>query len=204
MCRSACPRRTDPLASKKEQPGSKLRKANSPLSVGSDTLHDLFTVCYNRDAAKGCFCLFAPFFLDRGADSRQNNVMNWLAVICAALAFWILGFVWYSLLFGKMWAGALQEYGVKLEPGAMAPKLIGTFIANFVAAVVMEHMITRISLVTIVQGLKLGLGVGIGFSATAITVSYLWQRQPFKVWLIDVSYYCLGAVLLGVILTAWG
>lgn len=129
--------------------------------------------------------------------------MNWIAVICAALAFWVLGFIWYSILFGKMWAGALQQHGVKLQPGGMAPKLIGTFIGNLVAAIVMERLFQRIGIMHVTAGLRLGIALGIGFSATSITLAYLWQQQPFKVWLIDVIYYFLGAVLLGVILSAW-
>lgn len=129
--------------------------------------------------------------------------MNWLLIVCAALAFWILGFVWYSLLFGKVWASTLQQHGIKLEQGGMAPKLIGTFIGNLVAAIVMQRLIARIGDVNVMHGLRLGLGVGIGFSATTITVAYLWQSQPFKVWLIDLFYYLLGAVLLAVILSAW-
>ena len=30
--------------------------------------------------------------------------MNWLAILCAGVAYFFLGFVWYSLLFGKIWA----------------------------------------------------------------------------------------------------
>ena len=129
--------------------------------------------------------------------------MNWVAVICAALAFWVLGAIWYSVLFGKMWAAALQQHGIKLERGGMAPKLSGTFVGNLVAAIVMERLIQRIGVVHVIGGLRLGLGVGVGFSASAITMAYLWQQQPFKVWLIDVIYYVLGAVLLGVILAGW-
>ena len=63
--------------------------------------------------------------------------MNWLAVLCAGAAYWVLGYVWYSLLFGKVWAASLKEY--RGEPaasgGGMAGKLILTFIANFVTAI---------------------------------------------------------------------
>jgi biotin transporter BioY len=134
---------------------------------------------------------------------ETSGVMNWLSIVCAALAFWILGFVWYSLLFGKMWTAALQQHGIKLQPGGMAPKLLGTFIGNLVAAIVMQHLLARIGNFSLVHGLRFGLGAGIGFSATTITLAYLWQQQPLKVWVIDVSYYVLGAVLLGVILSAW-
>jgi hypothetical protein len=130
-------------------------------------------------------------------------MMNWLAIVCAALAFWVLGFLWYSVLFGKMWAEGLQQRGLKLEPGGMAPKIVGTFLGNLVAAVVMQHLIARIGDANVMHGLRLGIGVGLGFSATTITVAYIWQAQPFKVWLIDIAYYTLGAGLLGVILSAW-
>lgn len=129
--------------------------------------------------------------------------INWLAVICAALAYWILGFIWYAALFGKTWAGALEQHGVKLERRGMAQKMIGTFIANFVAALIMWRLIIRIPVVDLPHGLRLGLGLGVGFSATALTIIYLWESKPFKVWLIDASYNILGCILLGAILSVW-
>jgi hypothetical protein len=39
--------RTNPLPGKKEQTRRELGEANSPLFIGSDILHDLFTVFYN-------------------------------------------------------------------------------------------------------------------------------------------------------------
>jgi hypothetical protein len=129
--------------------------------------------------------------------------MNWLAIVGAALAFWILGFLWYSVLFGKMWAAGLEQRGLKFEPGGMGPKIVGTFLANLVAAVVMQHLIARIGNVNVLHGLRLGIGVGLGFSATTVTIASIWQSQPFRVWLIDVAYYTLGVGLLGLILSAW-
>jgi biotin transporter BioY len=129
--------------------------------------------------------------------------MNWLAVICAAVAYWILGWLWYSALFGKIWIAGLEQHGVKLEKGGMAQKMIGTFIANLVASVIMMRLIARTGIMDLAHGLKLGAGVGVGFSATAITIQYLWESKPFKVWLIDASYHFFGCILLGAILSAW-
>lgn len=83
----------------------------------------------------------------------------------------------------------------------MAAKMIGTFIANIVAAAIMGRLVQRIPVVDIVHGLRLGVGVGIGFSATALTIVYLWESKPFKLWLIDTSYHVLGCILLGAILS---
>src|SRR6202043_754425 len=114
--------------------------------------------------------------------------MNWIAIVCAALAYWILGFLWYSVLFGKMWASGLEQRGLKMNAnGAMAPKLIGTFIANFVAAVIMAKLVERMGTADVMHGLRLGAGMGVGFSASALTIQFLWQSMPFKVWLVDTS-----------------
>jgi len=40
--------------------------------------------------------------------------MNWLAIVCAGLAYWLLGAVWYSALFSKTWRSAVEQHGVKL------------------------------------------------------------------------------------------
>jgi len=129
--------------------------------------------------------------------------MNWLAIICAAAAYWILGALWYMAFFGKIWCAGMEQHGVKLQKSGMAAKMIGNFIGNLVAAVIMMRLIQRIGITDVAHGLRLGAGVGIGFSATAITIAYLWESKPFKVWMIDVSYYVLGCLLLGVILSAW-
>jgi hypothetical protein len=34
--------------------------------------------------------------------------INWLAVLAAGVAFFLLGAVWYSVLFGKKWAQLLE------------------------------------------------------------------------------------------------
>ncbi len=39
--------------------------------------------------------------------------MNWLAIVCAGLAYWLLGAVWYSALFSKAWRSAAEQHGVR-------------------------------------------------------------------------------------------
>ena len=129
--------------------------------------------------------------------------MNWIAVICAAAVYWIIGAIWYMALFGKVWAAGIQQHGVKLQPSGMGPKMIGNFLCNLVAAAIMARLIARTGITELGYGLKLGAGVGLGFSATALTIQYLWESKPFKVWLVDASYHFVGCIALGGILAVW-
>jgi hypothetical protein len=128
--------------------------------------------------------------------------MNWTAIICAAAAYWVIGAIWYMALFGKIWAAGIQQHGVKLEPSGMAAKMIGNFICNLVAAIIMARLVARTGVV-LSHGIKLGAGLGLGFSATALTIQYIWESKPFKVWLIDASYHFFGCIALSAILAVW-
>jgi hypothetical protein len=198
------------LPREQHKAGRKLRKASFPIFIGDDILHDLFTVFYNRDAAKSCFCLnLRDFSLLWAAVIATTAAMNWIPIICAAAAYWVIGAIWYMALFGKIWAAGLKEQGVDLQKSAMARKggmaasMIGNFLCNLVAALIMSRLIARTGIADLGHGLKLGAGVGAGFSATALTIQYLWESKPFKVWLIDASHNFFGCVAIGGILAVW-
>ena len=134
--------------------------------------------------------------------------MNWLAVLCAGLAYWLLGAIWYSAIFSKAWRSAIERHGVKLgHPGqsGMATKLIVTLICNLFAALVVARIIHQVGHhhMDLLRGLKIGAGVGLGFCATALTMTYVWQSPPLRLWAIDIGYHIVGCTIMGAILAVW-
>ena len=129
--------------------------------------------------------------------------MNWLAVVCAAAVYWIIGAIWYMALFGKIWRAGIEQQGVRIPSGGMGAKMVGNFLCNLVAASIMARLIARTGIAELGYGLKLGAGVGLGFSATALTIQYLWESRPFKVWLIDAGHHVVGCIAAGGILAVW-
>jgi hypothetical protein len=132
--------------------------------------------------------------------------MNWLAILCAGAAYWILGWLWYTQLFSKIWGAGLERYGVKLRPPTKAEhaaKMIGSFVANVIAAAVLAILVRRIGITDLVRGVKLGAAVGLGFSLTSLTIVYIWESKPTRLWLIDAGYHLLGCIIAAVILAVW-
>jgi len=90
--------------------------------------------------------------------------MNWLAVFCAGLAYWLLGAIWYSAIFSKMWRSAVEAHGVKVcqpNQGGMGIKLIVTLVCNLIAALVLARVIHQVGHhMDLLRGLKIGAGVG--------------------------------------------
>jgi hypothetical protein len=132
--------------------------------------------------------------------------MNWLAIFCAGLAYWVLGYVWYSFLFGKMSAAELVRHrGERAAPtsGEMAGKMIGTFVCNLIAAGAMMYLFRRTGIADMNHALRLGATAGIGFSATALTMAYIWESKPTKLWFIDAGYNVAGCILMAIIFVSW-
>ena len=51
--------------------------------------------------------------------------------------------------------------------------------------------------------LALGAGVGLAFCATALTMTYVWQSPPRRLWAIDTGYHIVGCTIMGAILAVW-
>ena len=172
-----------------------------PLRLGRSV-----TASPARTAATICSCLRE--FLGATMPTMNYGNMNWLAVFCAGLAYWLLGAIWYSAVFSKMWRSAVEEHGVKIGPpnqGGMGIKLIVTLVCNLIMALVLARVIHQVGHhhMDLLRGLKIGAGVGLGFCATALTMTYVWQSPPRRLWAIDAGYHIVGCTIMGAILAIW-
>lgn len=132
--------------------------------------------------------------------------MNWLPILCAGLAYWVLGFVWYSLLFGNIWGEALRSYRAQWPTptkGEMAGKMIGTFVSNVITAGAIAYILFRAAPPDMRDALRLGIAAGVGLAATALTIAHIWESKPTRVWAIDVSYHFFGCIVATLILFCW-
>jgi hypothetical protein len=132
--------------------------------------------------------------------------INLLSAFVAAVAGFLLGWIWYSLLFEKKWQsknGFTDEY---LAEGNMGKMFGMAFIVTFIMAVSMAMIIQGHDSAEInwLTGMTHGLYVGVGFMATAIGLTYIFIRKPFTVFLIDAGYQVVMLGVMGAILGAWG
>ena len=121
--------------------------------------------------------------------------MNWLAIVAATLAFFVIGALWYGLLFGKAWQA---ETGVTEAPqGAGIAKVMGgTLLAEFVVVVLVAHMFDFLEPSD--RGkMMMAVGLGLAVMAPAIAINYLHQRKSLKLFLIDAGHFAVGMAAVG-------
>lgn len=134
------------------------------------------------------------------------TAVNWLAVLVAAVASFILGGVWYTALFARPWMRYTGITHESAEAGGgvqMAAMYGGAFATYLVAVAALALLITAAEASGVGAGLVVGLLVGAGIVATVSLNSYLFAGRPLGLYFIDVGYPVVALALAGIILGAW-
>ncbi|OGX27608.1 MAG: hypothetical protein A2787_02570 [Omnitrophica WOR_2 bacterium RIFCSPHIGHO2_01_FULL_48_9] len=130
--------------------------------------------------------------------------INFVAVVVAAVAYFVLGWVWYSPeVFGKAWMKELKISAKDIKKEKMGICLLGTFLTEILAAVVLMAIIKGSFATTPFAGANVGLLAAIGFVAPATLASYLYEDRSVRLFCITVGYHTVALVTMGTILGGW-
>jgi hypothetical protein len=128
--------------------------------------------------------------------------VNYLAVIAAAVATFLLGGLWYSpALFGKAWqreAGVTEE---RMKSANMTLIFGLTFVLSLIAAWVFALFLGPRPPMAL--GLGAGFSAGLCWVAASFGINYLFERKSLKLWLINGGYHTLQFTIVGLILALW-
>jgi hypothetical protein len=132
--------------------------------------------------------------------------MNWLAILVATVAYFMLGALWYSkALFGTKWAQLLKidTTNPDLRKG-MGGMMISTFVLILIVCFGLETLIVKVNFAQeLSYGIKLGLLTGLAFATTAVSINYVYERKPTNLYLITNGYHVVGHVIAATILVLW-
>ena len=131
--------------------------------------------------------------------------INWLAVLVAAIVYFMLGAVWYSkALFGTKWAAVVGlDMSDPNKSKGMAKMMAGTFVLILITCMGIAMLVTRMDLSVLPSALKLGLITGICFATTAVSISFIYESRPTALYFIDCGYHLAGHLIAAIILVLW-
>src|SRR5689334_11110021 len=116
--------------------------------------------------------------------------INMAAILVAVVANFILGFIWYTPLFGKAWAKEMGfDTNVKPKSGELAKGLIIMIIGNFFMAYVFAHNIAAWSFVPgseemspMANVLNATVFTWLGFYLPVDLGVIAWERKSWKLF----------------------
>ena len=125
------------------------------------------------------------------------SVVNWLAVVVAAMAAWLFGAIWYTVL-SKPWMRA-----ARIDPST-AKKSILPFIISFVTELIMALVFALV--VGAITGGEPTLVAGLvfGFVATTLTANHRYENFGWDLTLIDGGHWLGVLLIIGAVIGWFG
>lgn len=126
---------------------------------------------------------------------------NLVTILLAALAFFVVGALWYGVIFGKAWQKASGLSDDQVQSGNMV-KIFGlTLLFEVLIATVLAHQfaMTGASDRAIMM---ISIGFALGVMVPAIGINYLYQRKTAALFFIDAGHFIIGMAAMGGVFAA--
>jgi hypothetical protein len=129
--------------------------------------------------------------------------VNYLAVLIAAFANYLIATLWYGVLFSKVW---LKLTGITdMKPAPM--NIVLVFIGSLFLSFVLYHAIVFGDAYLKVTGISGGIMCGffnwLGFIAPVTLSTKLYEKKPWGLWLLDNCFWLISLVIMGIIQSFW-
>ncbi len=132
--------------------------------------------------------------------------INYIAVLVCGVAYFMLGWLWYSALFGKIWAAGIQSIGIQIktpEKETIRNNMILNFVAAFFTALAVSYFVQLGHIHSIMGAVKFSVVAGLGLVGLSSYIHDIWINKPISLTLIDVSYHFFGILISTLILVMW-
>jgi len=128
---------------------------------------------------------------------------NYLAVVVCAVVYWLLGGLWYGLLFSKRWMALENMTEAQAQGMNVALAYIITFVLNLLMAYVLAQLCLWRNANTLGRGAAIGVLLWVGIVAPITYTTYMYEMRPKELFAINEFYPLVGLCLMGAILGAW-
>lgn len=133
--------------------------------------------------------------------------VNFGAVLTAAVIQWVLGYLWYGVLFSKDYKALVLQKTAK--PNQTSPSMGGVMALIFVANLILSFALAKIIVLAGSHGSTFGSGgligsvCGLGFVVPPMFAQHISEKAPFKLFGINALYWLIGMYISGGVLAIW-
>ena len=137
--------------------------------------------------------------------SQLLSDLSWLHVIVAALAYFILGAIWYSpVLFAKPWTKMvnmnMNDLNAKKGMGVM---MVMSFVLMIICSIALAICYRLLPITDAFEAIKFGLFFGVGFALTSVGISFIYEKKPLGLYFIDIGYHIAGIIVASLVIVLW-
>lgn len=125
--------------------------------------------------------------------------MNWLAIGVGTAAFFVVGAVWYTALFGLAWQREVGLSEAELKSGLPMPAVFALcLLLELLVVMTLGHLFARLD-PNPRATMMIATGFGLTIMAPALGIAYLFARKSLKLFLIDAGHFVAGMAAVGAV-----
>lgn len=131
------------------------------------------------------------------------GTINYLAVLAAAVANMVIGFLWYGPVFGKIWVklmGFTPEKMEEMKKKPMGKSYAIMFISSLVMAYVLAYFLAALDVSDTFGAVQFVFWAWLGFIATVVVSTVLWEGKSWQLYFFNVAYYLVSLSAMAKIL----
>jgi len=121
-----------------------------------------------------------------------------LTVVLGAAAFFVVGMVWYGVLFGKIWK---REIGRDEDEDFSGDRPVWlVFVLTFAFAMLISLTLAHqfaMSSPSVRAMLMISVGYGLMLMVPAVGIRYLYLNAPWRVFAIDAGFFVVAMAAMG-------
>lgn len=132
------------------------------------------------------------------------HMVNYIAIIVAALAQFVLGFLWYSpVLFGNKWMKLNGFKKSSFSKSDMNQGMVISLITALVMAYVLAQLMLSIGVATVGGALIFGFWMWLGFIFTTQVGSIFYEKYKPGLVCIHGTYWLASIWVMTLVLALW-
>jgi hypothetical protein len=129
--------------------------------------------------------------------------INYLAVFVCAVLYFLLGWLWYDLLFGQRWMALEGITMAQNQKSAAGADYLISFLLGLLMAYVLAHVCAWRNAKTPGAGAALGVLMWIGFIGPVAFTTNMYEGRPKMLFAINYFYPLVGLWMMGIVLALW-
>ncbi len=134
-------------------------------------------------------------------------IINYGAVLLAAVANFVIGFLLHGPILGKLWMKLANVHPTGNEKLAdMLPQLLKNFIVQLIFVYIFAVIFSLAAFspalggVSIINGIKVAVLVWFGFICTTTSIEVIWMGRTYQLWLYECFCSLISSIVMGIII----
>ena len=132
--------------------------------------------------------------------------INYPAVLVAAIVHFMIGGLWYSVLFGDKFLQLIAwtpEKVQQMENQSHTKEYIFAFLSSLVLVYILAHFVQYTKAKGAVDGIQTAFWLWLGFVVTTQLATVVFEERRLGLYLLNIGYQFVACSVAGAILAIW-